>query len=409
MERSLSRQQLYDMIWECAVSKVAPELGISDVALRKQCVKHAIPLPDATYWGRLHAGRLVKPKPLGPAPAGISDTIIFTPKAPPPPEPIAMAIGQARETRGRIIVPDKLHPLVAKTLAAARKAQPDQHGAVTKLGSEVFHIRAHPDTLERVGTFLNALVYQAKSRGYKFAPGRDGLDAVVNDEAIAFSVYRTIRRTYHVETEEERRKVERWYARHRHDRSSWQGRPTIPYYDFLPTGEMVIELDRWTSYQGVQRRFTDTRVAEEAGTLKLLRDTLEHARAETSGKFVGPVARRARRYIEQLLPGCDLTFSEDLGLESVIRGGMSESCSNLSRGTQEQLAVLTRIAFADMLLDQGRPVSLILNDPLVYSDDARLDLMMEILIEAAGRMQVILLTCRERAFRHVGANRIRIS
>lgn len=44
MERNLSRQQLYDMIWERAVSKVAPEFGISDVALRKQCVKHAIPL-----------------------------------------------------------------------------------------------------------------------------------------------------------------------------------------------------------------------------------------------------------------------------------------------------------------------------------------------------------------------------
>ncbi len=71
MERNLSRQQFYDMIWERAVSKVAPEFGISDVALRKQCVKHAIPLPDATYWGRLHAGRPVKRKPLGPAPAGI--------------------------------------------------------------------------------------------------------------------------------------------------------------------------------------------------------------------------------------------------------------------------------------------------------------------------------------------------
>ncbi len=48
MRHVLTRQQLYDMIWEHAVSKVAPELGISDVALRKQCVKHAIPLPDAT-------------------------------------------------------------------------------------------------------------------------------------------------------------------------------------------------------------------------------------------------------------------------------------------------------------------------------------------------------------------------
>jgi hypothetical protein len=148
------------------------------------------------------------------------------------------------------------------------------------------------------------------------------------------------------------------------------------------------------------------RITEEAATLKLLRDTLEAARTETSSKFVGPVAKRAKRYIERLLPGCDLTFSEDLGLETVIRSGLSEGCANLSRGTQEQLAVLTRIAFADMLLEQGRPVSLILDDPLVYSDDARLDVMIDILIEVSERMQVILLTCRDRAFRHVEGNRI---
>lgn len=151
------------------------------------------------------------------------------------------------------------------------------------------------------------------------------------------------------------------------------------------------------------------RITEEAETLKLLRETLDEARDETSAKFVGPVAKRAKRHIERLLPGCDLSFSEDLTLEAVIRGGISEGCGDLSRGTQEQLAVLTRIAFADMLLEQGRPVSLILDDPLVYADDARLDLMVEILSEAAERMQVILLTCRDRAFRHVPGNRLSLS
>lgn len=151
------------------------------------------------------------------------------------------------------------------------------------------------------------------------------------------------------------------------------------------------------------------RITEEADTLKLLRDTLDEARDETSAKFVGPVAKRAKRHIERLLPGCDLSFSEDLTLEAVVRGGISEGCGDLSRGTQEQLAVLTRIAFADMLLDQGRPVSLILDDPLVYADDARLDLMVEILSEVAERMQVIVLTCRDRTFRHVAANRISLS
>ncbi|KAF1687354.1 hypothetical protein B1992_05100 [Pseudoxanthomonas broegbernensis] len=148
------------------------------------------------------------------------------------------------------------------------------------------------------------------------------------------------------------------------------------------------------------------RITDEAETLKVLRSTLDAARNETSAKFVGPVAARAKRHIERLLPQCELTFSEDLGLESVIRGGVDESCASLSRGTQEQLAVLTRIAFADMLLEQGKPVSLILDDPLVYSDDARLDTMIEILSEAATRMQVVLLTCRDRAFRHVAGNRI---
>lgn len=147
------------------------------------------------------------------------------------------------------------------------------------------------------------------------------------------------------------------------------------------------------------------RVSQEAETLQLLRDTLEAARAETSRTFVGPVAKRAHRYIERLLPGCDPSFGDDLGLTSITRGGPDESCADRSKGTQEQLAVLTRLAFAEILLEQGVPVSLIVDDPLVYSDDTRLDLMTEILLEAATRMQVILLTCRDRAFRHLG-NRV---
>ncbi len=151
------------------------------------------------------------------------------------------------------------------------------------------------------------------------------------------------------------------------------------------------------------------RIVDEATSLKLLREILDEARDETSAKFVGPVAKRAKRHIERLLPGCDLSFSEDLTLEAVVRGGISEGCGDLSRGTQEQLSVLTRIAFADMLLEQGQPVSLILDDPLVYADDARLDMMVEILSEAAERMQVILLTCRDRAFRHVQATRLSLT
>ena len=147
MRRVFTQQQLYNMIWERAVSKVAPELGISDVALRKQCVKHAIPLPDASYWGRLYSGRPVKRKPLGAAPEGVSDRIVIDARAKPPaPEPVEAAIVAARQPLEAVAVPEKLHPLVVKTLAAARKTQPDRNGAITDLGGEVFRIRAHPAT-----------------------------------------------------------------------------------------------------------------------------------------------------------------------------------------------------------------------------------------------------------------------
>lgn len=151
------------------------------------------------------------------------------------------------------------------------------------------------------------------------------------------------------------------------------------------------------------------RLREEADVLNLLRRTLTDAADQASRAFLAPVTRRASRYIERLLPGCALSFDEELGLAKVLRAGLDEACSNLSRGTQEQLGILTRLAFADLLLENGAPISLILDDPLVYSDDARLETMTEILQEAAQRMQVILLTCRTKAFRHVDCNRLTLT
>ncbi len=150
------------------------------------------------------------------------------------------------------------------------------------------------------------------------------------------------------------------------------------------------------------------RMEEEAETLRLLRDTLAGAATETARTITGPVAARASRYIGRVLPGSEAAFADDLSLSTIRRAGMDEPCEQLSRGTQEQLAILTRLAFADMLLEEGRPVSLILDDPLVYSDDVRLDGMTDLILEASQRMQVILLTCRERAFRHVEGTRIRM-
>lgn len=48
--QTVSRQQLYDMVWTDAVSVVAKRSGISDIALRKLCLRRSIPLPARGYW-----------------------------------------------------------------------------------------------------------------------------------------------------------------------------------------------------------------------------------------------------------------------------------------------------------------------------------------------------------------------
>jgi uncharacterized protein YhaN len=40
-------------------------------------------------------------------------------------------------------------------------------------------------------------------------------------------------------------------------------------------------------------------------------------------------------------------------------------------GTREQLAVLTRLGFVDLLREQGQPAAVVLDDALVYADDSR--------------------------------------
>ena len=142
-----------------------------------------------------------------------------------------------------------------------------------------------------------------------------------------------------------------------------------------------------------------SRVQDEANTLTLLRDVLAKAQEETSRSLVGPVATRARSYMQRILPGLDPVYGSGLELDSVRRGGVKEDRELLSQGTQEQLALLSRLAFAEMLRDEGWPVSLMLDDPLAYSDDYRLQTMIDLLDESARSMQVVILSCRDRAFR----------
>jgi hypothetical protein len=143
---------------------------------------------------------------------------------------------------------------------------------------------------------------------------------------------------------------------------------------------------------------------EEVSVLEILRN----AESEAKQKYLAPVRERAEPYLRMLLPGVGLKFDKNLSIDEIERSGTKESFSCLSAGTQEQLAVLTRLAFAELLLDQGRPAAVILDDALVFSDDERIERMFDILMRAGEKVQIIVLTCRRRVFARLGAPTLQI-
>jgi energy-coupling factor transporter ATP-binding protein EcfA2 len=138
--------------------------------------------------------------------------------------------------------------------------------------------------------------------------------------------------------------------------------------------------------------------------LQLLAVELRKAEAEARERYLAPVTQRVQPYLAALLPGAQVRCSERLELEAVERGGISEDLDILSDGTREQIAVLTRLAFADLLLGSGRPAAVILDDALAFSDAGRLERMFDILTEASKKVQITVFSCRERAFERLGAN-----
>ena len=137
--------------------------------------------------------------------------------------------------------------------------------------------------------------------------------------------------------------------------------------------------------------------------LRLLRDTLRDAEREAKMLYLEPVIRRVEPYFRMLFPGAGVVFDENLRIAAVERAGLQEGFDFLSYGTKEQLAVLTRLAFAELMLDRGKPATVILDDALVFSDDDRIETMFDLLMRAGEKVQIIVLTCRRRAFTRLGA------
>ncbi len=149
------------------------------------------------------------------------------------------------------------------------------------------------------------------------------------------------------------------------------------------------------------------RYDREVRALSRLRTALEEARRAAREAYFGPVLREIDPLLSILHPGATLLIDDASLLPiALTRDGQDEALDILSGGTREQLAILTRLAFARLFARSGRPVPVILDDALVHSDDDRIESMFTALHRVAQDQQIIVLTCRQRAFAPLGGERL---
>lgn len=177
-----------------------------------------------------------------------------------------------------------------------------------------------------------------------------------------------------------------------------------------------------TADEAVEERLVETKqqlelaeaklagIEKEVAVLQKLQSVLEDARSEARDRYFEPVANELKPLLQLLWPDAELSWGDQTLLPlSLIRNGQEEPIDILSGGTKEQISLLVRLAFARMLAKQGQSAPIILDDALVFTDDDRIELMFDALHRQAGDLQILVLSCRQRAFRDLGGNTLHLN
>ncbi len=123
---SLTRQQLYLLVWQKPISHPARAFGLSGHDLVKICDRFDIPRPAPGHWQKLAVGKVVETRALPPVPSGMAETISIVPiprgRAAEPESERELAT--ARDRTKALQVAERLvrpHPIIAGWIARREK------------------------------------------------------------------------------------------------------------------------------------------------------------------------------------------------------------------------------------------------------------------------------------------------
>jgi hypothetical protein len=257
---TLSREDLYELVWSKPMTDLALDFGLSDVALAKRCRKLGVPVPGRGYWARVAAGQAPRQPPLKKRPDDAMDYTALTfdsprEEAPPAqadtaaPHPVRAAIENLQLTDIEDL--RLASPVVKRTALRLKRpwrkeirwSRGERNGPVMAIDvPDVCADRALRLSEQviagaaSIGWPFKAPPKQEESRGHRYGYENEQPETPVygclwvENEPLALRIDERSRRIEHELTEDEK-------ARKRRGEYVYP-----PRWDYVPTGELRLHL-----------------------------------------------------------------------------------------------------------------------------------------------------------------------
>lgn len=302
--RTLTREQLYDLVWQTPMRTLAPQFGLSDVGLAKICKKHEIPRPPVGYWAKLEHGKKVRKPRLPPPSAGSADAIRIEERPPSNPDDAAepvffdpdLAALHARVESGELVqrVHETLrgcHPAVARTRDwlnfKARPVRRDQWGGYeppARYEGSHLDVSASKEHHRRAFLLLDAAVKTVAALGAQIRDPTDQWYRCVAFELRGFE--------FGIGISERNRQVKHELTKEEQDRKRRTGHYWGPKHDLLPTGDLRLR----ATYTSSRSHFFQV----QDGKTRRLEDRIGDFAAEIVRRADDGLKRAAKRAAEQV-------------------------------------------------------------------------------------------------------------
>lgn len=191
---TLSRKELYDLVWSESMLSLSRKYNISDVGLRKICIRMNIPTPENGHWQKIQFGKKVKQPPLPPNFMGDADVTLsmradnMNPISRGGISPAKILQNEIEDVlKSKLSVPEKLTNPDRLIIAARESLNARgryEHNGLLSCERGKLDIKVARPNVTRALRFMDTLLKALRARGYEIEIRNDSTYVIIEEEEI---------------------------------------------------------------------------------------------------------------------------------------------------------------------------------------------------------------------------------